>query len=127
LNNLISTVTSLLGLSSGAAFNDHGTLIDRVYDRTGIRLLKLLDLGPLFRTADGAEPGVLNLLGASNALGSTAPNYLVWGNVAGWSSSYYLVWGNTIQSPSGQYLVWGNNEPTDSSYLVWGNTVDGGR
>jgi hypothetical protein len=28
-----------------------------VYDRTGIRLLEQLDLGPLFRTADGAKPG----------------------------------------------------------------------
>jgi serine protease AprX len=125
LTNLISA-TSLLGLSSGAAFNDHGTLIDRVYDRTGIRLLKLLDLGPLFRTADGAEPGVLNLLGTSNPIGSAAPNYVVWGNVAGWSSSYYVVWGNTIQSPTGQYVVWGNSETPDSTYVVWGNSLGGG-
>jgi serine protease AprX len=121
LNNLLTTVTSLLGVSSGAAFRDNGTLIDRVYDRTGIRLLRLLDLGPLFDDAASLEPGVLNLVGTSNPLGSTAANYLVWGNVAGWSSSYYLVWGNTIQAPSGQYLVWGNNEPTNSNYLVWGN------
>jgi hypothetical protein len=30
LNSLTSTVTSLLGLSSGAYFRDNGTLIDRV-------------------------------------------------------------------------------------------------
>jgi serine protease AprX len=123
LTNLLSTVTSLLGLSSGATFRDTGTLIDRIYDRTGINLLGLLDLGPLFRNAGSTEPGVLNLLGTSNPLGSTAPNYLVWGNVAGWTSSYYLVWGNTIQSPSGQYLVWGNSE-SENDYLVWGNTDD---
>ena len=121
VNNLLTTVTSLLGASSGAAFRDNGTLIDRVYDRTGIRLLGLLDLGALFENAANLEPGVLNLLGTSNPLGSTAANYLVWGNVAGWSSSYYVVWGNTIQAPSGQYLVWGNNERTDSNYVVWGN------
>jgi serine protease AprX len=121
VNNLLTTVTSLLGVSSGAAFRDNGTLIDRIYDRTGIRLLRLLDLGALFDDAANMEPGVLNLVGTSNPLGGTAANYLVWGNVAGWSSSYYLVWGNTIQSPSGQYLVWGNNEPTNSNYLVWGN------
>jgi hypothetical protein len=120
LTNLLSTVTSLLGLSSGATFRDTGTLIDRIYDRTGINLLGLLDLGPLFRNAGSVEPGVLNLLGTSNPLGSAAPNYLVWGNVAGWTSSYYLVWGNTIQSPSGQYLVWGNSE-SENDYLVWGN------
>jgi serine protease AprX len=121
LNNLLSTVTSLLGLSSGAGFLDDGTLIDRIYDRTGIHLLGLLDLGSLLNSL-GLERGVLHLVGATNPLGNTAANYLVWGNVAGWSSSYYLVWGNTIQTPSGQYLVWGNNEPTNSNYLVWGNT-----
>jgi serine protease AprX len=126
LDKILTTLTSLLGSSSGAAFRDYGTLIDRVYDRSGIRLLGLLDLGPLFQDADAAEPGVLNLLGPSNPLGSTGANYLVWGNVADWSDSYYLVWGNTIQSPSGQYLVWGNNESTDANYLVWGNTVGGG-
>jgi serine protease AprX len=126
LATLTGTVDALLGTSSGAAFRDTGTLIDRIYDRSGIRLLRLLDLGPLFRDADRAEPGVLNLLGLSNPLGATAPNYLVWGNVAGWADSYYLVWGNTIQTPSGQYLVWGNNETTDGSYLVWGNSLGGG-
>jgi serine protease AprX len=127
INNLISTVTSLLGASSGAAFKDTGTLIDRVYDRTGIRLLKLLDLSALFGGADNAEPGVLNLLGTSNPIGFAAPNYVVWGNMAGWSSSYYVVWGNSMQSPTGQYVVWGNNETTDSNYVVWGNSVDGGQ
>jgi len=127
LTTVLSTLDALLGASSGATFRDTGTLIDRIYDRTGIKLLRLLDLSWLFANADNLEPGVLNLLGPSNPLGSTAPNYLVWGNVAGWSSSYYLVWGNTIQSPSGQYLVWGNNEYTDGNYLVWGNSVGGGQ
>jgi serine protease AprX len=125
LSAITNTLTSLLGLSSGATFRDYGTLTDRIYDRSGIRLLQLLDLGWLFQDADNAEPGVLNLLGTSNPLGSTAPNYLVWGNVAGYSSSYYIVWGNTIQSPDGQYIVWGNNETT-SNYIVWGNGVGGG-
>jgi hypothetical protein len=126
VTNLLTTVTSLLGTSSGAAYRDYGTLIDHVYDRTGIKLLGLLDLTWLFHNADTANPGVLDLLGSSNPLGSSAPNYLVWGNVAGWSSSYYLVWGNSIQNPDGQYLVWGNSDVSDGSYLVWGNSVDGG-
>lgn len=126
LTGVTTTVTSLLGTSSGAAFRDYGTLVDRIYDRSGIRLLSLLDLGPLFRDADNAEPGVLNLLGTGNVLGSTGANYVVWGNVAGWSGSYYVVWGNSIQTPSGQYVVWGNNEASDSSYVVWGNSASGG-
>jgi serine protease AprX len=126
LNNLTTTITSLFGLSSGAAFRDQGTLIDRVYDRTGIRLLRILDLSRLFGDADSAEPGVLNLVGLTNPLGNTGANYVVWGNVAGWSNSYYVVWGNSIQSPSGQYVVWGNNEFSDPNYVVWGNSIGGG-
>jgi len=121
VNNLLTTVTSLLGLSSGASFRDNGTLIDRLYDRTGIRLLKLLDLGALLGNAANMEPGVLHLLGTSNPLGNAAPNYIVWGNTAGWTSTYYIVWGNQIQSPSGQYIVWGNSD-TENDYIVWGNS-----
>lgn len=126
LSTLTSTLTSVLGASSGAYFHDTGTLIDRIYDRTGIRLLGILDLGPLFRDADDAEAGVLHLLGSSNPIGSAGANYVVWGNVADWSTSYYVVWGNSIQSPSGQYVVWGNNELSDPNYVVWGNSVNGG-
>src|SRR5258708_28646493 len=122
LNNLLMTVGPRLGTSSGATYRDTGTLIDRIYDRSGIRLLQLLDLGALFQNAGNMEPGVLNLLGTSNPLGSAAANYVVWGNVAGWSGSYYVVWGNTIQAPSGQYVVWGNNNYSDPNYVVWGNT-----
>jgi serine protease AprX len=126
LDNLLTSVTSLLGLSSGASFIDHGTLIDRVYDRTGIRLLRILDLGPLLDDANSAESGVLNLLGLTNPLGSTGANYVVWGNVAEWSNSYYVVWGNSMQSPNGQYVVWGNSE-MEGDYVVWGNHLGGER
>jgi serine protease AprX len=121
ITSLLSTVQNLLGLSSGASFFDRGTLIDRIYDRTGLRLLGLLDLGSLLYGAESAEPGVLTLLGQQNALDKTPANYLVWGTVAGWTSSYYLVWGTTVQDPSGQYLVWGTM--ADDDYLVWGTTV----
>jgi serine protease AprX len=123
ITSLLSTLENLLGLSSGASFFDHGTLIDRVYDRTGIRLLGILDLGALLGGADSAESGVLTLLGQSNPLGYTPANYVVWGTVADWSSSYYVVWGTSMQDPSGQYVVWGTS--VDDDYVVWGtNTGD---
>ena len=125
VTNLTTTLTSLLGTSSGATFRDEGTLIDRIYDRTGIRLLDLLDLQLLFQTVDTSEPGVLNVLGSSNPLATTGANYVVWGNVANWSDSYYVVWGNSIQTPTGEYVVWGNSE-SDSTYVVWGNSNGGG-
>ena len=118
-----SLLNSLLGELGGPTYRDRGGyngLIDRVYDRTGIRLLGLLDLSFLFSSADDAEWGVLNLVGANNALGAAAPNYVIWGNVAGWSTSYYVIWGNTIMTPEGQYVIWGNSN-VQSEYVIWSN------
>jgi subtilisin family serine protease len=127
LSSLLTTVEKVLGISSGASFRDHGTLIDRIYDRSGIRLLGLLDLSILFGSADYAEPGVLNLLGLNNPLSETPANHLVWGDVAYWTDNYHLVWGDNVESPSGQHLVWGDSEHTDANHLVWGDAlVDGG-
>ena len=128
LNALVTTVTNLLGGSSGATFRDSGTLIERIYGNTGIRLLGLLDLSVLFQGADYAESGVLNLLGTSNPIAQTPANHLVWGDVAYWTTNYHLVWGDSIDSPSGQHLVWGDSEHTDANHLVWGDAVvDGGQ
>jgi len=127
VTKLLTTVEELLGKGSGASFVDRGTLIGRIYDRSGINLLGLLSLGALLKQADSAQPGVLNLIGYSNPLAETPANYLVWGDVAGWTTSYYLVWGTSVQDPSGQYLVWGTSAD-DGDYLVWGtNTPDGTR
>jgi serine protease AprX len=120
VSTLLGVVTNLLGLSSGASFRDAGSLIDRVYDRTGIRLLSILGLDGLLGGADNGEYGVLNLLGEQNSLGRTPANYIVWGSVADWSSSYYIVWGSSMQSPSGQYIVWGS-AVDDGDYIVWGS------
>lgn len=120
ISTLLSVVQNVLNLSSGASFRDQGTLIDRIYDRTGIKLLGILDLSWLLGNADSGEYGVLNLLGEENSLGRTPANYIVWGSVADWSSSYYIVWGSSMQSPSGQYIVWGS-AVDDGDYIVWGS------
>ncbi len=119
--SLLNTVTSVLGLSSGAAFRDQGTLIDGIYNRSGLRLLGILDLSGLL--GDGGEWGVLNLLGLGNPLGYTPANRLVWGQVSDWSSSYFVVWGSTIQSPTGEFVVWGSNDYTDPNFVVWGSSI----
>jgi serine protease AprX len=118
--SLLQTVDSLLGTSSGAAYRDTGRLIDGVYDRTGLKLLGLLDLNFLWQNAAEAEWGALQLAGLANPLGKTPANYIVWGTVSEWSSSYYIVWGTSIQDPSGQYIVWGTNDVTGGNYIVWG-------
>jgi serine protease AprX len=127
--SLLTTVNGLLGLSGGATFRDEGTLIDRLYGRTGLRLLGILDSGLLWQQADSAEWGVLNLLGLLNPLAKVTGHRLIWGEVAGWTSSQHLVWGDAVQNPSGQHLVWGDSEHTDANHLVWGDSVqvDGDR
>jgi hypothetical protein len=126
---LLNTVTGLLGTGTGAAFRDHGTLIDRLYDNNGLHLLGVVDSLAYWLLADTAEPGVLNLLGLGNPLSHVAANWLVYGQVAGWTSSNHVVWGDNLQSPSGQHVVWGDSEHTDSSHVVWGDSfpADGGR
>jgi serine protease AprX len=126
VSSLLNTVDNLLGTSSGATFRDTGTMIDRIYDRTGLRLLGILDLSVLFVQADNAEPGVLNLLGLNNPVAQTPANHLVWGDVANWTTNYHLVWGDSVDSPSGQHLVWGDSEHTDANHLVWGDAAVGG-
>jgi serine protease AprX len=126
VSSLLNTVDKVLGTSSGATFRDSGTLIERIYDHTGIHLLGLLDLSALFVQADSSEAGVLSLLGLNNPIAQTPANHLVWGDVAGWTNNYHLVWGDSVQSPSGQHLVWGDSEHTDSNHLVWGDAAVGG-
>ena len=120
--SLLQPIDDLLGTSSGAAYRDTGRMIDGIYDRSGINLLGLLDLGFLWQHAGEAEWGLLQLAGLSNPLAQTPANYIVWGTVADWSSSYYIVWGTAIQDPSGQYIVWGTNDYTAGNYIVWGTT-----
>jgi serine protease AprX len=125
--NLLNTVGTLLGAGSGATYRDDGSLTDRIYNRSGLRLLGILDLGWLFQGADNAEWGVLNLLGLSNPLASMPANRLVWGDVAGWTNNYVVVWGSSITSPSGQVVVWGSGDYVDGDVVVWGSTVDADR
>jgi serine protease AprX len=124
--SLLSTLTSLLGVSGGSTFRDGGTLIDRLYGHTGLRLLGILDLSVLWQRADDAEWGVLNLLGLFNPLGNVPAHRLIWGEVSGWTSTDHLVWGDAVQNPSGQHLVWGDSEHTGANHLVWGDSVAGG-
>lgn len=123
--NLLTTLGNILGTGTGVSFRDDGTLTDRIYAGTGLKLLGLLDLSPLFQTADQAEWGVLHLLGVGNLLAGVPANHLVWGDVASWTSSYVFVWGAAIQSPTGQVVVWGANDTTDGEVFVWGASSGG--
>jgi serine protease AprX len=122
VGSLLDTVGGLLGQSNGAAYRDAGTMIDRVYNGTGISLLGSLTAPLFWRLADSSEWGVLNLLGLNNVLALEPANRLLWGEVSGWTDSYYVVWGSTIQDPNGQYVVWGS-QYSDPNYVVWGSNL----
>jgi hypothetical protein len=126
LSGLLDAVTGLLGGSGGATFRDTGTMMDRLYGNTGLRLLGVLDSALLWQQGESAEAGVLNLLGLGNPLGSVPANRLIWGEVSTWTPSNHVVWGDAIQSPSGQHVVWGDSEHTDSNHVVWGDSIPGG-
>jgi serine protease AprX len=118
LGSLTSRIAGSLVGSTGISYWDSGILIDRVY-RSGPRLISTL-LAPLVWLNPGLlQWGDLNLLGLQNPLGTTMPNYIVWGEVAGWTSSYYIVWGETIVTPQNDYIVWGEG---GGDYIVWGES-----
>jgi len=113
LDNVLTTLTSLLGISSGATFRDTGTLIDRIYDRSGIRLLGLLDLDLLFRDADGPDAGVLNLLGTSNPLGSTVTRSVSKPSIPASARSCWITISVIAYSPSPKW--WYRIRPSTSA------------
>jgi hypothetical protein len=119
-----TTVGGLLGQPSAMAFWDAGTLINRVYDGLGLRVLSLLE-APLawLNPAGYLHAGDLNLFGLGNPLASTAPNQLLWGDVASWTDNNQLLWGDTVYNPQGQQLLWGDNSTTDDNQLLWGDAT----
>jgi serine protease AprX len=132
LSGLVNTVDGLLGGllgnltggitgPTGAAFRDTGTLIDRVYDRSGISVLNAITAPLFWRYAEYSEWGVLSLLGLDNVLALVPANRLVWGQVAGWTDAYYIAWGTAIQDPSGEYIAWGTTH-SDPNYIAWGTS-----
>jgi len=123
LSNLTTTIAGLLVPSSGASFWDAGTLNNRLYAGTGIRLLSALDLVTALLNPSILHYGDLNLVGLTNPLASIAPKTLLWGQVGGWTSSNQLIWGDTIYDPQGEQLIWGDSRTTDDNQLIWGDSV----
>lgn len=124
LTNLVNTlVGGLLSPSSGVVFWDAGSLSHRVYDRTGIRLLSLLEAPLAWLTSGYLKWGDLNLIGSSNPLASTRSNEILWGDVASWTSDHEILWGDTIYTPEGQEILWGDSSMSDGNEILWGDSA----
>jgi hypothetical protein len=124
LTNLVSNlIGGLLAPSSGVVFWDAGTMASRVYYRSGIRLLSLLEAPLAWLTPSILHWGDLNLIGLSNPLASTAPNQILWGDVADWTGDQQILWGDAIYTPEGQQILWGDSSTSEDNQILWGDTV----
>lgn len=126
LGDLLSSLPIVGGLvspSGGAAFWDRGSMTERLYRGTGIRLLGVGDLVAALLYPQGLAWDTLHLVGPNNPIGQEAPNYVIWGDVSRWSESNYVIWGDQIQSPEGNYVIWGDTQMTEGYYVIWGDSV----
>jgi len=122
-SSLLSLLTGLLGAPSGASYWDSGTLIGRIYDRSGIRLLSLLDFLAALLNPSLLHWGDLNLVGLGNPLANIRSKNLLYGQVGDWTSSNEILWGDQIYDPQGQEILWGDNDTTDDYEILWGDSV----
>ena len=126
LTSLVNTtVSGVLSVPSGAVFWDRGNLSRRVYERSGIRLLSLLE-APFAWITDGyLNWGDLNLIDLLNPLATTGSNQILWGDIASWTSQQQILWGDTIYTPEGQQILWGDSSTTEDDQILWGDSTDG--
>jgi serine protease AprX len=126
-NGLTATLTTVIGglgvSASGASFWDAGTLQNRLYAGTGIRLLSLLELPLVLLDPSRLHYGDLNLIGLLNPLQSIAPKWMLYGEVAGWTQSQTIMWGTQIYDPQGQTIMWGTSDMGDT--IMWGTMTEG--
>jgi serine protease AprX len=123
--SLLSTVVGTLGVSSsGAAFWDSGSLSNRLYQGSGIRLLSILEAPLVWLNPSLLKYGDLNLLGLLNPLRSIGPKWLQYGVIGDWTNSSAIMWGDTIYDPSGQAIMWGDTNLTDDTAIMWGDSIE---
>jgi serine protease AprX len=124
LGGALTSVIGGLGLTaSGASYWDSGTLHNRLYAGTGIRLLSLLELPFVLLDPSRLHFGDLNLVGLLNPLKSVAPKWLLYGEVAGWTQGQTIMWGTQIYDPQGQTIMWGTSDMGDT--IMWGTMTEG--
>jgi serine protease AprX len=124
LTSLVDTlVGGLLSSPSGVVYWDAGTMSHRVYNRTGIRLLSLLEAPLAWLTSGYLKWGDLNLIGSSNPIANSRSNEILWGDIASWTSDHEILWGDTIYNPEGQEILWGDSSTSDSYEILWGDSA----
>jgi serine protease AprX len=129
LDDLLSSLPLIGGLltpPAGVAFWDEGTMTQRMYQGTGVRLLGVVDLVEALLYPSRLEWDTLHLVGDNNPVAQMGAKYITWGDVAYWTDSNYITWGDSVQSPEGNYITWGDTQMTEGYYITWGDTIAGG-
>ena len=116
-------ISGLLTAPSGAMFWDQGTMANRLYAGTGIRLLSVLQAPLAWLNVSLLNVGDLNLIGLTNPLASVVAKRLLYGEVAGWTGGQSIMWGDAIYDPSGQSIMWGDSYMTDGTSIMWGDAM----
>lgn len=128
-NGLTNLVTSVVGgvltPTANVVYWDSGTMMKRLYDGTGLRLLSLLEAPLAWLSGSYLRWGDLNVIGLTNPLGQVRAMELMWGDVSDWTDNQELMWGDQVFNPEGQELMWGDSRTIDGEELMWGDSVYG--
>jgi serine protease AprX len=111
--------------ASGEVFTDTGTLIDRMYQQAGIRILSLADLLLVWADPSQLPPDQLNLLGLESQVAATGANQIIWGDMSQWVADEQIIWGDQIFDSTGQQIIWGDSGSTDGYQIIWGDGNQG--
>ncbi len=119
--SLVSTVVGgLLDQPGGVSFWDGGTMSERMYQGTGIRLLNILQRPFMLLNPGQLAWGNLNFVGLLNPISLLGPNRILWGDISYWTSSDHIVWSDVITSPEGKHIVWSDDITSpEGQHIVW--------
>jgi serine protease AprX len=107
--------------AGGEMFTDAGTLIDRMYQQTGIRIFGAVDLLLVWADPSKLPLDQLNLLGLYGEVSATAGNQIIWGDLSRSVADGQIIWGDQIFDSAGQQIIWGDTGSSDGYQIIWGD------
>jgi len=119
---LPSTLVSGVDVPAGGEiFTDAGTLIDRMYQQTGIRIFSAVDLLLVWADPSKLPLDHLNLLGLFGEASATPGNQIIWGDISQSVADEQIIWGDQIFDSAGQQIIWGDSGSADGYQIIWGD------
>jgi hypothetical protein len=118
-------VSGLLVPAGGEMFTDAGTLIDRLYQQAGIRILSPVDLLLVWADPSKLPLDQLTLLGLYGEVAATQGDQIIWGDISQSVADEQIIWGDQIFDSSGQQIIWGDSGSTDGYQIIWGDEHQG--